>query len=73
MMFAKGEDLDILNDNKLIMILVEYCTVDKVSHIFLISLRKEHHSLSISLRRTTKAFSFRVLADALQDRPHRTR
>lgn len=72
MMFAKREDLDILNDNQLVMILVEHCTVDKVPYIFFVSLRKEHHSLSISLRRTPKSFSFRVLANALQNCLHRT-
>ena len=65
MMLAKREDLDIIDDNELIVILMEYCSVDKIPHIFLISLRKEHHSLGISLRRSSKPFSFRVLAHAL--------
>lgn len=67
-MFAKTEDLDVLYNDKLIVILVEDSAVNNVPQVLLVALGKVHHSFCITFGGTMKTFSFWVLSNTLEQR-----
>lgn len=73
MVLAQGEHLDVLDNHKLIVILMEYCTVDQISYIFFVPLGEKHQSFGISLWRLEQAFPLRIFSNALKDSPHGAR
>jgi len=72
-MLAETVHIDILHNDQLIMILVEYRPVDNIPEILLVPLREEHHRLRIPLRRPMQTLPIRIFSYALQDCAHRTR
>lgn len=73
MVFAQGEHLDVLDNHKLIVILVEHSTIDQISYVLFVSLGEKHQSFGISLWRLEQAFPLRIFSDALKDSPHGAR
>ena len=49
MMLTQTKDLNILHYDQLIVILMEYRPIYKISHILLVPLREEQHGPSVSL------------------------
>lgn len=66
MVLAKTENLNVLHDNKLIVIFMEDSAVNNVPEVLLIALGKVHHSFCITFGCTMKTLSFRVLSDTLE-------
>jgi hypothetical protein len=65
-MLAETEDLDILYDDKLIVIFMKDGAVNNVSQVLLVAFGKVHHSFCITFGGAVKTLSFRVLSDALE-------
>lgn len=65
-MFAEGKHLNILNNNQLIMVLMENCSINKIPDIFFVAFGEVEHSLGISLRGLPQALSLWVLSNAFK-------
>lgn len=65
-MFAETENLNVLYDDKLVVILVEDSAINNVPQILFVAFGEVHHSLCITLRRAMKAFSFWVFSDTFE-------
>jgi uncharacterized protein (DUF1684 family) len=65
-MLAETEDLDILYDDKLIVVFVKDGTINNVSQVLLVAFGKVHHGFRITLGRAMKTLSFRVFSDTLE-------
>ena len=71
--FTETKDLNVLDNDELVVILVEYSTVDNVSQILLVPLGEEHHGFGIALRSTVQTLSVRILTDTLEESANRAR
>lgn len=65
-MFAEGEHLNVLDNDQLIVVLMENCSIDKISDIFFVAFGEVEHGLGISLGGPPQTFSFRVLSNAFE-------
>jgi hypothetical protein len=65
-MLAETEDLDILYNDKLIVVFVKDGTINNVSQILLIAFGKVHHGFRITFGRAMKTLSLRILSDTLE-------
>lgn len=70
MMLTQREHLDVLDNDKFIMVLMEDRPIDQISHVLLVTFGEIEHSLGVSLGGFAQTFSLRILSNALQDRPH---
>jgi hypothetical protein len=66
MMLAQTEDLDILYDDKLIVVFVKDGTINNVSQILLVTFGKVHHGFRITFGRAMETFSFRIFSNTLE-------
>lgn len=73
MVLAKTENFNVLDNDQLVVVLVENRAIDNVPQILFITLCEIHHSFCVTLGRTMKTLSFRVLADALEKSAHCSR
>jgi len=64
MMFTKGEDLNILDDDHFVVVLVEYGVVDDVPQVLLVALCKIHHGCRITMWCLQQAFSLWIFPNA---------
>lgn len=65
--FAKREDLNILDYNHLIVSLVKDGIIDNVFDVFLVPFGEEQHGLRITCGRIKNAFPVGVFTDAFED------
>ena len=67
--FAKRENVDILDNDQLVVVLVEDGAVDQVPNVLLIALGEVEHGLGISLWGLAKTFSLGILSDTFKNGP----
>lgn len=67
MVLAERKHLNIFDDDQLIVVFVEDCTIDEIAHILFIAFGEEHQGLGISLRRPADPLAVRVFTNALEN------
>lgn len=72
MVLAQGENFNVLDNDELVMIFVEYSAVDDVAKILLIAFREEHHGFCISLWCVMQAFPIWIFSYTFEQCPDRT-
>lgn len=73
MVFTEREHLNVFDNDQLVVIFMEDCTIDEISHIFFIAFGKEHQRLGITLGGLADPLPLRILADAFENSPDGTR
>lgn len=68
--FAKGEDLNVLDDDHLRVVLVEQGAIGDGVHVVLVALGEEEQGLGVARGRVQQALAVGVLAEALEYRAH---
>jgi hypothetical protein len=68
--FAQAKYINVLDNHHLVVAFVEDSSVDNVTHVLLVALGEEQHRFGIPLRRGQQTLSIRILANALEYRPH---
>ena len=61
-MLTEREDLNVLHYDKLIMVFMEYSSIDNISEVLFVTFCEEHHSLRIAIWCLMEPFPFRILA-----------
>lgn len=66
-MLAQREDLNILNNDKLIVIFVEDSSINQITDVLFIAFSKVKHGFCIALRRPSKTLSVWIFPYTFQD------
>ena len=67
MMLTQREDLNVFDNDELIMIFVEDCSIDQITDILLIAFSKVKHGFCIALRCSSQTLSVWIFPYTFQD------
>jgi hypothetical protein len=65
--FAQTEYLNILDDDEFVVVFVENCAVNEVSHILFVALGEIHQGLGVAFGSFPQPFALGIFADAFED------
>lgn len=71
--FAEGENFNIFDDDQLIVVFVENCAINEVSHVLFITFGEKHKGFGITFGGMEEAFSGRIFANTLENRADSSR
>ena len=73
MVFAQGEDLDVLDYHQFVVVFVEDSAIHDIAQIFFVAFGEEQHRLGITFGCVEETLAVRVFAYAFEDCADRPR